>query len=235
MEIRRTIRDEQRIIQVRTRRVRMGPEQQLLLSALKTEFLFRHQLPAVFFHEPELPTGLPDLVAVYLSTSVPSLCPSRLRLRNHHVRVLHHLHRVGSSSGEELSHLLHIDGSRLATLLADLRDAGLVSIGDVVRPQPLRRAFFLKHIVAIEAKISNWSRALVQAAANCWFASHSYILVPPSRALHRIMVRSQELGVGVLVLQNGKIQVAKEPRVRAIPASYGSWLFNEWALRAVEK
>ena len=67
----------------------------------------------------------------------------------------------------------------------------------MIKPRSLARAFAVKHIVA-RAKVSDWSTALMQAAANHWFASHSYILIPPSRVLERINQRAEELGVGVL-------------------------------------
>ena len=232
MSAHRANRAREATVQVRSRQSRPGPERKLLRAALKAEFLFRRCLPAVFFHEPELPTGLPDLVAVYLAKSVPSLCPSRLRLRDRHIRLLHHLYTVGTSTTSDLSRLLRIGKSELMHLLDDLQAAELLrAYGEVIKPRSLARAFAVKHIVAIEAKVSDWSTALMQAAANHWFASHSYILIPPSRVLERINQRAEELGVGVLVLEEGQLRVALEPRVRTIPASYGSWLFNEWALQ----
>ena len=56
----------ERVIHVRKRVARSGPEARLIRAALKTEFFLRCHLPAVFFHEPEMPTGLPDVVAVYI-------------------------------------------------------------------------------------------------------------------------------------------------------------------------
>ena len=55
------------VLHVRSRQARPGPETTLLDAVIKTEFLIGRPLPAVFFHEPDMPTGLPDLVAVYMS------------------------------------------------------------------------------------------------------------------------------------------------------------------------
>jgi hypothetical protein len=222
----------QQAIHIHKRAARPGPEIRLLKAALKTEFFFRHQLPAVFFHEPELPTGLPDLVAVYMSRKLPELTPKRLRLNDAHIRVLHGLHMLSSISLEEMSLLLRIVPRKLERLADDLSEAGLITFrSGILAPEKLSRSFAVKHIVAIEAKISNWSKALEQAAANRWFASQSFILIPPSRSLARIADRATELGVGVLVFEDNRVNKIVESRLFTIPASYGSWLFNEWALR----
>lgn len=220
------------VIQVRSRRVRPGPEAQLLRTVLKTEFLIGRSLPAVFFHEPQLPTGLPDLVAVYLSNGKLEVNRHRLKLRQSHVRLLHFLYVARKASAESISEQLRIPAKQLSVLLRDLRQAHLITDnGTDVRPRSLSRVFGVKYIIAIEAKVSNWSRALVQAVGNYWFASHSYILIPRTKVLPKVIARAEELGVGVLVLDGSSISVTLEPRKRKLPGSYGSWLLNEWALR----
>ena len=221
-----------RTIHVRRRIARPGPETRLLRAALKTEFFLRHQLPAVFFHEPEMPTGLPDLVAVYMEEKQPQLTPKRLRLTEIHIRILHALHALSSVSLEDLSSLIRISSRDLERLVLDLKDADLITLsGTRIAPKKLSRSFAVKHIFAIEAKISNWSKALEQASANRWFASHSFILIPPNRSIARISERASELGIGVLVFDDHEVNQVVAPKVLSIPASYGSWLFNEWALR----
>jgi len=222
----------QQAIHVQKRTARPGPEIRMLRAALKTEFFFRRQLPAVFFHEPELPTGLPDLVAVYMSKKAPEVSPKRLRLKETHIRVLHGLHILSSISLHDLSPLLRIAPRELERLAIDLNDAELVTFqGGILAPKRLSHSFAVKHIVAIEAKVGNWSKALEQASANRWFASQSFILIPPSRSLAKIADRALELGVGVLVFEGNEVNQIIDSRVAPIPASYGSWLFNEWALR----
>jgi hypothetical protein len=221
-----------RVIHVRKRIARPGPETRLIRAALKTEFFLRGQLPAVFFHEPQMPTGLPDVVAVYMSKKRPELTPDRLRLTAAHIRILHGLHTVSSTTIEELAFRVRMPQRELLRLATDLRDAGLISLRvGKIAPGRLSRSFAVKHIFAIEAKISNWSKALEQAAANRWFASHSFILIPPSRSIDQISQRATELGVGVLIFDDNEVNQVVAPKVFQIPTSYGSWLFNEWALR----
>lgn len=204
----------------------------MLGAALETEFFFRRQLPAIFFHEPQLPTGLPDLVAVYLSGRRPDFSPKRLLLSEAHIRVLYGLHMLSSVSPEEMSCRLRIARKELDRLTNDLAEAELVKLVDgILTPRKLSSTFAVKHIVAIEAKMADWAKALEQAAANRWFASQSFILIPPTRSIATIVDRATELGIGVLVLADNRVKRVVDSRLFPIPASYGSWLFNEWALR----
>lgn len=219
---------------VRPRRTRPGPEAELLRAMIKAEFVLGKPLPAVFFHEPDLPTGLPDLVAVYLGNANLCLSRARLRLNDRHVRLLHYLHTCGPTADTVVAQQLRLKPEALEELVAQLQSAELVSRRQhILRARPLSRTFAVKYIIAIEAKIRNWAGALQQAAANHWFASQSYILVPQSRVMHRIRERARPLGIGVLVFDGQRVQIAVRAKTRDIPSSYGSWLFNEWALRRV--
>jgi hypothetical protein len=75
-----------------------------------------------------------------------------------------------------------------------------------------------------------WREALEQATANLWFASHSYILVPALNCLRVICEEAKKIGIGVLVFDGKQTRTVLRPRKQPIPASYGSWLINEWAL-----
>lgn len=179
-----------------------------------------------------MPTGLPDVVAVYMSKKRPELTPDRLALTAAHIRILHGLHTVSSTTIEELAFRIRVPQRELQRLATDLRDADLISLrAGKIAPRNLSRSFAVKHIFAVEAKMKNWSKALEQAAANRWFASHSFILIPPSRSIDQISQRATELGVGVLVFDDNAVHQVTAPRIFQIPTSYGSWLFNEWALR----
>ena len=222
------------IVHVRTRRQRKGPEAALLRTMIKAEFLLGRELPAVFFHEPELPTGLPDLVAVYMCKEL-EVSRDRLKLKDQHIRLLHFLHTSGPTTPTEISDRLRMSPSRVRSLTAQLEAAGLLRLhADVIKPAPLSRTFAVKYIIAIEAKVHDWARALEQAAANHWFASHSYILIPVSESISRIRQRAEALGIGVLVSDGTIVRAVVRAKRRDIPSSYGSWLFNEWALRRVK-
>ena len=181
---------ESGVLQIRHRRSRIGPERNLIAAALSSDFFLKRHTPAVLFHEPELPTGLPDLVAVVLNAGGGAINWHRSRLKERHIRVLHYLHALRRSSRDKIAADLRMSRKQVSTVVEDLARAGLITVtAKGIRPRGLGHVFGAQAIIAIEAKIGDWSRALEQAAANHWFASHSYILIPPIYAvsvkLHR--------------------------------------------------
>jgi hypothetical protein len=86
---------------------------------IRAEFLLGRELPAVFFHEPELPTGLPDLVAVYVGKRL-EVSRDRLRLKDQHIRLLHFLHTAGPTAQAAISERLRISPGTVRSLTAQL-------------------------------------------------------------------------------------------------------------------
>ena len=208
-----------------------GPELSLLQEALKSGLPIGKG-EATYFHEPRLPTGFPDLVAVYSRQSTVTLTPSRQKLDVCHLRILFHIHSVGTTSLEGLVNALMWKSEYMSSYLHDLNESNLVHIrGKNIRPKALRGAFAVSKIVAVEAKIDHWREALAQAVANTWFASHSYILLPKGQGAIRAASAATQFGVGVLIFDGVKTKPLVHSSRFQIPASYGSWLVNEWAIR----
>ncbi len=208
-----------------------GPELDLIEAALMSHF-YAGSVPPILFREPELPTGSPDIVAVFPRRK-HLVCPSaRLRLGVDHLRLLHHVYTVRRTSVPEMAGALMRKESRLLSLLDDLAKAHLVrySAGHVMA-ESLTEVFVAKRIVAVEAKIGKWNSALRQAVANTWFASHSYILLPAIPPTAPVRESARRFGVGVMTYDGTRTSIRLRARPRRIPASYGSWLLNELMLR----
>lgn len=209
-----------------------GPEALFISAFLASGALGRNGSSPLIFNEPKLPTGFPDIVAVYLRDTELSLNPSRNALTHDHLRVLHHVYCVRTSSLEAIRTDLGWRSKLLERCIADLESANLVHVrGAGVFARQLKAIFAAKRIVAIEAKLDNWGRALHQACSNTWFASHSYVLIPRNRNLDVIKKEAARVGVGVMVFDGTTTKTALEARIHPLPASYGSWLFNEWTIR----
>ena len=192
------------------------------------------RLMAVFFHEPEMPTGYPDLVLVCLARQRSLFLPPRKRLTVAHAKVLHHLHLMRGEAIDILCECLNLPSRQMDILAEELVNAGLARFrGDDLVPTALKTSFPTKRIIAIEAKLTNWRKALHQAAANTWFASESWILIPPRRTYESIISTAGELGVGILTYDPTGMRTILPPVTRGLPLSYGSWILNEWALRKV--
>jgi len=214
----------------RSRTPTRGPEHDLLERALAVH-VWPDGAPRVVFREPELPTGYPDAVAVFIAEGRRAFPRERMGLREEHTRVLHHLHTVGSSTEEDISSLLRLTLAKCQAILADLARARLLQLTEHVVPEPLEATFVAERIVAIEAKVSDWRAALRQAVANTWFASHSCILLPAERFGPAVRDEARAQGIGVVTYDGSATAVAVRAREQEIPASHGSWLVNEWAVR----
>lgn len=209
-----------------------GPEADLVEA-------FKNYIPRSFrwqkghvavFREPQLETGFPDLVAVqYLPNVFNAWSKVRSKLRPLDLKVLHHLLRVKAADSTALFSTLGIDARGLLAALERLLDADMITRArHAWTPRPLRRLFGLLSIVALEAKMKNWGDAFKQAHLNQWFASESYILSPVEKPRRTVLERSQRTGVGIFLLNGTNVRRLKSAQKHRIPASYGSWMFNEW-------
>lgn len=222
-------------LNIRHRQTFGGPEFELINAALENGFPNDTRLQRLLFREPELPTGFPDLVLVYFGRSPVNFAPSRVHLTHQHIRLLHHLYSVRRSDVRNLSSTLALKERLVRTFVDDLINSSLVSLrGKTITSKSLPTIFAARRIVAVEAKVKDWRKALHQAAANMWFASHSFILLPRHRRLSFITEEAQKIGVGVLVYDGEATKVVIKAKKNNIPASYGSWLFNEWTIRHLQ-
>lgn len=205
-----------------------GPESDLVDRALSLGLPSFGTATPLTVREAVFDIGRPDLVLIQrraehlVTTSEPEL-------RTEHLQLLHQLHTLGWSDLQTLYSTFCFSKRTVRTVLDDLESRGLVRrTTRGFAPAALRRIFGLSKIVAIEAKISDWRGAIRQAHRNTWFASHSYVLFPQKRFLASALVEAESKGVGVLVVERGRVRRLLRPSAIRLPASYGSWVVNEW-------
>jgi hypothetical protein len=215
------------------RKSRPGPERELVQEFLtEMPFSIPRGCRATIFCEPRLESGFPDLVIVLWNVAVAKnwVC-DRSRLTKEDIRLVHYLHQTGTLSSSALRQRL---SRNVMPNLDRLEAADLIyRVGDLWKPRSLARSFAARRIIAIEAKISEWARAINQAFQNTWFASDSFVLLPTEKRVENIHASARSLGVQ---LCSPRKQLNYEPRVAShyLPRSYASWLFNEWAWRAAQ-
>lgn len=213
---------------LRMRGRRPGPEAELVDAFLATlDLTVRADERVTIFREPELESGAPDLVVVFWRPGVASRWPrARAHLRTSALRLAHLIARSGPVTDHELAALSCArTGPLLETLVA----------GEIVerhagrwRLRPAREVFAVREIITFEAKVADWRSAIHQAVANTWFASRSYALFPPAVSAVGAATLARSAGVGIWVGCRPVIRASR----RTQPASYASWLFNEWAWRS---
>ena len=214
-----------------------GPETDLMKS-------FRRYVPrclrwqkgdTAIFWEPQVETGFPDLVAVqYVPKVFQTWSHARCQLTSLDLKIMHHFFRVGATDSSSLFKTLGLRATDLLAALERLLDAQLITRSHRKwMPQPLKKVFGIVSIVAVEAKIKNWDSAFEQGHINQWFASESYILSPVEKPRQAVLERSNRTGVGIFLLNGTTVRRLRSARKHQIPASYGSWLFNEWVGRHI--
>lgn len=207
---------------------RLGPELDLLERFLESaRFSAPIGCETTVFREPRLESGFPDLVIVFWDRKkTEHWQKSRTALTLEDLRLAHYVHNCGTCPEKQLLTVFPGRGRSLDRLTA----AGMLErTRNAWRLRPLSYIFAAQQIIAVEAKVAEWRRALEQARLNTWFASASFVLVPnvPKRSL--LLEKAKAIGVGVWTDDN--IPIELEP-VHRLPRSYASWLFNEWAWRA---
>lgn len=222
-----------------TRNGANGPEKELADSFMKfIPQCFHWQKGAVaVFHEPRMETGFPDLVIVqYLPEVFEHWVAARSALNPTDLKILHYLSNVQGADASTLMATLGIAAKPLLSSIERLLDAGLITrFKTKWKAEALNHIFGVRSIVAVEAKIKNWSDALHQSQLNLWFASEAYILSPVEKPSQSIMSRSRDSGIGIFLLNGNHVRRAQGPRKNDIPSSYGSWMFNEWIGRYLHR
>jgi hypothetical protein len=179
------------------------------------------------FQEPRLPSGFPDLVLVFWRRDVVSTWnETRADLTTSDIRLAHYLYQVGPTVASDLEDSF---GRKALRSIERLCAAGVARpVRDKWRIAPLSQIFAVRQLIAIEAKVNEWSAGLEQAWLNTWFASESYLLIPRVPRGSTVLEEARKLGIGVCTDQCRKVAPTCRPR---LPASYVSWLFNEWIAR----
>lgn len=218
-------------IGLRSRRPRPGPEAALVSEFLRgAQFLRPGVHETAVFREPRLVSGYPDVVVVHWHPQrAAGWNPIRLQLRTAHFQLVQLLISTGPLGEARIALLF---GRKPRPYLELLESSGLVvRFGSTWQVRSLARSYAVRGIVAFEAKVKDWPRALVQAIQNRWFASESYVLLPERPASDAVLSACRHHGVGVWRLgeESPLLPAVVEPH---LPLSVGSWFFNEWVWRA---
>jgi hypothetical protein len=229
------IRSHQRI-GVKARIATPGREDQLVRAYLSERLPDPESGEArTIFCEPRLESGFPDAVVAYWKPAVTYRWSTRRA--NLTTADLRGYQWILSQGLADLDHdQLEVDlpyARPPRETIRRLRLAGLLlDVDNGLRVAPISANFAVTRLIAIEAKLKEQSRGLLQAARNGWFASESYLLTERASSNPILMERARSYGVGLIGQEDDLCQPAVAAERRALPVSYASWLFNEWAWRA---
>lgn len=214
------------------RKTRKGPESNLVNQfLLDLPFITRPNHRITVFQEPRLVSGFPDLVAVvWHKPTASKWLIERASLTRDEIRILHILGCNGPQDESRLEYFLQASVKKLVKRLCEI---GLITNRrNIWKLISLQDNFAVRDIIALEAKISDFPKAVEQASLNRWFATQSYVLLPkPIRSRGQIELATRE-GVGVWIAGEAKPILKPLEAEKKKPQSYASWLFNEWAWRS---
>jgi len=154
--------------------------------------------------------GIADLILVSYDSEV--LVLSQVECSSIHP--LAYLRVVGSARLDTIAMRLRQPERALRCCLEGLVEADVLwRAGNAFSLSPSWRDI-LPAVVTVEAKVSDWRRAVVQAGRNRLFSHHSFVALPTAVA-HRVRKESvfQQLGIGILsVNEAGDVAIARRPR-----------------------
>lgn len=212
-----------------------GPEQEMVDDALDilNANMGRGRKLTVFC-QPALDTGFPDIVGVvWRPTIARKWSEDRELLQAKHLRLLHTLTNTGWTDVEFLEGAFRCSLEPILDLLEELEL--VIRTTKQCRARSMRKIFAVEQIIAIEAKMSWWQRAVEQAGANVWFSSESHALMPSISNSEGLLKAARRFQVGVLAFETDRPITFCEAPQRSVPLSYGSWLFNEWVWRIAHR
>lgn len=160
-----------------------------------------------------LGAGIPDLVVVSYEPQVFALANVELG----DAEILAYLRAVGKARLDTIAERMGGSSRILSRRLYNLVEAeAVVSSSNTFSLTPVWRQI-LPEIVTIEIKVSNWQRAIEQAARNRIFAHMSYIALPERVSLRvRTEPVFRTLGIGLIsVTDDGSAVTVRKPRRRA--------------------
>lgn len=164
-----------------------------------------------------LGAGLPDLVAVRYDSTLQDAGP----LARDAIEVLAYLRAVGQARLETVASRLQLSVASTEAGIASLLEAGAIAADGAPFSLTRRWRYVLPEVVAVEVKVSDWRRALIQATRNLVFAHRSFVALPTELA-HRVRNSPDftQLGIGIIgVGEDGIVAVARRAR-RSAPRSW---------------
>lgn len=188
---------------------------------------------------PEINTnwGIADVLSIHydkskLTKRCETITSTPLDFSNLAAYAMTYLSESLTTTIEDLGDYLKVKNGPLAHVLDILISRGLVYVykDGTVRSRMLTKCFVIKNILAFEAKISNWKRAIDQAERHLWFTGNSFVIVPglTRTTVQKINFECSRRGIGLIVQSGNKsFKVVREPIRKSCTDSYFSWKLNE--------
>ena len=167
----------------------------------------------VVLDEVDLGYGVADLVVTHTKAK-PRFRPSLAKVD---IGILNCIERYLNIAIEEISRITGVSIKQVTESIEKLEERSLVRVGKNNQVS-IKKGYqcAICETVAIEAKLSNWKRALKQAYRYHWFANLSLVCIPEDKVKPAVggLDQFKKLNVGLLTLnQQGEIKLVFAPKV----------------------
>jgi hypothetical protein len=215
---------------IRFRKGKPGPEQQLVSRFLDDyKNIFRSEGSQItVLVEPYAESGIPDMLFIIWDKVGDHWNPVRNSLNRDDIKIIHFISTFGKKGTfkHHISRLLGFSEKQVESSINKLVQSALIDLtNELIKLRD--DAFFIKQIISVEAKISDWKNAVLQAERNHNFSSHSYVLLPEEKVSETIL-HEWNYKTGLLTYSHGKPVVKKRAQKSRIPGLYFSWMLNEY-------
>lgn len=159
---------------------------------------------------PTLGAGRPDILHATYEPEILAIASKNIRARE----LLAYLRAVGRAKPTTISARTGHSLKTVEKLLLDLTESDIVIVGQSGYSLSNKWRSVLPEVTTIEVKVTDWRKALFQAARNQLFAHKSFVALPRHLALR---VRYEELfrlkGIGLIsISESGETKVIRKAR-----------------------
>ena len=220
-------------LQFNFRKEKEGPENDLVNTFLNqyTHNFEKKNYKFKILKEVYAETGIPDiLIVVWEDVNKSDWSPKRNKLDKTDIKILHHI----SSNGKRgirfkriLQQLGYSEKSAQKSLKKLVQAELIFFNGMTARIKDFENSFFVREIISIEAKMSDWKNAFKQAQLNENFSSHSYVLLP-DKTITENVVSSINGNLGIFSQSEDGAKLKVRAKKAKLPGSYFSWIINEY-------
>lgn len=220
-------------ILINFRKPKKGPEMHLIEQLINNiSSIFGNDYSYEVLVEAYAEIGIPDLIVVVYDKEFlkNTWDENRCNLNIIDIKILHHIWTVGNKgiNFNEIVNILGYDRNVINKVINKLCKADLTICKNnrlvIANPE---NAFFVKKIITIEAKISNYKKAFEQAFININYSSHSYVLMPYENINQKVKSNLPKT-IGLLGQKDNSTVLTKKAKEEKIPSSYFSWVINEY-------
>jgi hypothetical protein len=199
--------------------MRPGPEAAMMDAVFQWSNDFVSAQPCWRASSVQVGAGMPDLILATYRPEITKLSSTG----EYHAGVLAFLRLVRAATAQTIAEKIGRPKRRIEEALGLLVDAEAIEHKGNVFKLTTRWRQILPKTIAVEAKVSDWRKAVEQASRNSIFVHYSYVALPERLSL-RVAADPifDQVGVGVIsVAETGKVRILR----RALRSSPIAWYY----------